>query len=60
MLRHFDPERGIIVETDAAKTEEILIGRAMKWQRKAVTNYCRLQGEKGIGRWWNEKIFFFF
>ena len=25
-------------------------------RRKAVTNYCRLRGGKGIGRWWNEKI----
>ena len=33
-----------------------LIGRAMKWRRKAVTNYCRLRGGKGIGRWWDDKI----
>ena len=30
--------------------------RAMKLKRKAVTNYCRLRGGKGIGRWWNGKI----
>ena len=24
----------------------------MRWKRKAVTNYCRLRGGKGIGRWW--------
>ena len=28
----------------------------MKWKRKAVTNYCQLRGEKGIGRWWDDKI----
>ena len=33
-----------------------VIGRVMKWKRKAVTNYCRLRGGKGIGRWWNDKI----
>ena len=33
-----------------------VIGRAMGWRRKAVTNYCRLRGGKGIGRWWDEKI----
>ena len=33
-----------------------VIGRAMKWKRKAVTNYCWLGGGKGIGRWWNDKI----
>ena len=32
------------------------IKRAMGWRRKAVTNYCRLRGGKGIGRWWNDKI----
>ena len=32
------------------------ISRAMGWRWKAVTNYCRLQGGKGIGRWWNDKI----
>ena len=32
------------------------IRRAMGWRRKAVTNYCRLRGGKGIGRWWNDKI----
>ena len=32
------------------------IRRVMGWRRKAVTNYCRLRGGKGIGRWWNEKI----
>ena len=30
------------------------IRRVMGWRRKAVTNYCRLRGGKGIGRWWNE------
>ena len=34
----------------------MVIGRAMRWRRKAVTNYCRLRGGKGIGRWWDEKI----
>ena len=33
-----------------------VIGRAMKWKREAVTNYCRLRGGKGIGRWWSDKI----
>ena len=33
-----------------------VIGRAMKWRWKAVTNYCRLRGGKGIGRWWDDKI----
>ena len=32
------------------------IKRAMGSRRKAATNYCRLQGGKGIGRWWNDKI----
>ena len=32
------------------------IKRAMGWRRKAVTNYCRLRGGKGIGRWWDDKI----
>ena len=36
--------------------EEAVIGRAMGWRRKAVTNYCRLRGGKGIGRWWDDKI----
>ena len=36
--------------------EEAVIGRAMGWRRKAVTNYCRLRGGKGIGRGWDEKI----
>ena len=35
---------------------EAVIGVAMGWRRKAVTNYCRLRGGKGIGRWWNERI----
>ena len=33
-----------------------VIGRAMKWKRKAVTHYCRLRGGKGIGRCWDDKI----
>ena len=33
-----------------------VIGRAMKWKRKAVTNYCRLRGRRGIGRCWDDKI----
>ena len=32
------------------------IKRAMGWRRKAVTNYCRVRGGKGIGRWWEDKI----
>ena len=36
--------------------EEAVIGRAMRWRRKALTNYYRLRGGKGIGRWWDEKI----
>ena len=36
--------------------EDAIIGRAMGWWRKAVTNYCRLRGGKGIGRWWETKI----
>ena len=36
--------------------EEAVIGRAMGWWRKAVANYCRLRGGKGIGRWWDNKI----
>ena len=36
--------------------EAAVIGRAMKWKRKAVTNYCRLRGGKGIGRWWEKKV----
>ena len=36
--------------------EEAVIGRAMGWRRKAVTNYCRLREGKGIGGWWNAKI----
>ena len=30
--------------------------RMMGWKRKAVTNYCRLRGGKGIGKRWKEKI----
>ena len=33
-----------------------VIGRVMEWRRRAVTNYCRLRGGKGIGRWWEKKI----
>ena len=33
------------------RTWRAVIGRAMKWKWKAVTNYCRLRGGKGIGRW---------
>ena len=33
-----------------------VIGRAMTSKREAVTNYCRLRGRKGVGRWWNDKI----
>ena len=36
--------------------EDAVIGRAMGWRQKAVTNYCRLRGGKGIGRWWDKKI----
>ena len=36
--------------------EEVVIGRAMRWRREAVTSYCRLRGGKGIGRWLNKKI----
>ena len=35
---------------------EAVITRAMKGRRKAVTNYCRLRGGKGIGRWWENRI----
>ena len=28
----------------------------MCWKRKAVTNYCRLRGGKGIGRWWGCRV----
>ena len=37
-------------------SEDAVIVRAMRWRRKAVTNYCRLRGGKGIGRWWDEKM----
>ena len=30
--------------------EVVMISRAMKWKRRAVTNYCRLRSGKGIGR----------
>ena len=33
-----------------------VIGRAMKWKRKAVTNYCQLRRGKGIGRWWDDNL----
>ena len=36
--------------------EDAVIGRAMGWRRKAVTNYRRLRGGKGIGSWWEKKI----
>ena len=36
--------------------EDAVISRAMRWRRKAVMNYCRLRGRKGIGRWWEGKI----
>ena len=39
------------LEGDGSK--DAVIGR---WRRKAVTNYCRLRGRKGIGRWWDNKI----
>ena len=26
------------------------------WERKAVTNYCRLRGGKGVGKWWEKKV----
>ena len=32
--------------------EDAVVGRAMGWRRKAVTNYCRLRGGKGMGKWW--------
>ena len=35
---------------------EAVIRRAMGWRRRAVTNYCRLGGGKGIGRWWGCKV----
>ena len=38
------------------KGEDAVIGRAMGWLRKTVTNYCRLRRGKGIGRWWEKKI----
>ena len=36
--------------------EEAVVSRAMKWWRKAITNYGQLRGGKGIGRRWDEKI----
>ena len=36
--------------------EEKVIKRAMGWRRRAVTNYCRLRGRKGIGKWWERKM----
>ena len=36
--------------------EDAVSGRAMGWRRKAVTNYCRLRGRRGLGRWWEKKI----
>ena len=38
------------------KGEEGVIGRAVRRRRKAVTNYYRLRGGKGIGKWWENKI----
>ena len=38
------------------ESEDAVIGRALGWRRKAVTNYCRLRGGKGIGRRWEKKI----
>ena len=38
------------------ESEDAAIGRAMRWRRKAVTNYCRLREGKGIGRWWEKQI----
>ena len=35
---------------------EAVIRRAMGWRRRPVTNYCRLRGGKGIGRWWGFKV----
>ena len=40
----------------AEEDEEGVIGRAMRWRRKAVTNYCRLRGGKGIGKWWENRV----
>ena len=37
-------------------SEDAVIGRAMGWRRKAVTNYCRLRGGKGIERWCDERV----
>ena len=31
-------------------------GRVMGWKRKAVTNYCRLRGGNGIGKWRENRI----
>ena len=36
--------------------EGAVISRVMKWKRRAVTNSCRLRGDKGIGRWWDKKV----
>ena len=51
---------GIRQWTKSRKRENVEEGggikRVMGWRRKAVTNYCRLRGGKGIGRWWDEKI----
>ena len=29
--------------------EEVVISKAMKWNRRAVTNYCRLRGGRDTG-----------
>ena len=54
VLIRLDQRKRRYLEGDGS--EDAVIGRAMRWRRKAVTNYCRLRGGKGIGRWWNKKI----
>ena len=49
---HRNGKRGENVE----KGEQRVIGRAMRRRRKAVANYYRLRGGKGIGKWWENKI----
>ena len=43
-------------ERECIEGEGAVIKRALGWERKAVTNYCRLRGGKGIGRWWLNRI----
>ena len=49
-----DHDRWMSGGTVGKAAEEGLFGgrRAMGWRLKAASNYCRLRGGKGIGRWW--------